>query len=141
MNITRKIIILCLLGAGFSSFAQGTITTFRLDGLIISKSRYDSLRITRAQITKVRSLAPSQGESVYGDRGRAGVAEITTNRLFVVKTSDGRFRSASDMQDKESLLSAILEDQIIRIRNIDSVALQSEFGLSNEQGAIAVYLR
>lgn len=137
----RKILTLLALGMSTALFAQGTITTFRVDGLIISKARYDPLRITRSQILKIRSMPPSQAVSVYGSRGSAGVAEISTSKMAVVKSADGTAKSAIEKPDKEKLLSSILESQILMLRNIDAQALKSEFGLDNKMGALVVYLR
>lgn len=120
---------------------RGAITTFRVDGLIISKARYDSLRIEREHITRIRSLPPAEAASVYGSRASAGVAEITTSKMFVVKAATGAVQSASNPQEKETLLSAITESQILRIRNIDARTLRSEFGKENSAGGVVVYLR
>ena len=121
--------------------AQGTITTFRVDGLIISKARYDSLKIEREHITRIRSLPPAEAASAYGSRANAGVAVITTSKMFVVKPASGEVRSAIDPQEKETMLSSITESQILRMRNIDARMLRSEIGKENSAGGVIVYLR
>lgn len=140
MNL-KSILTLCALLASGSAVAQGTITTFRVDGLIISKARYDSLKIEREYITRIRALPPAEAASAYGTRASDGVAIVTTSKMFVVKPARGEVQSASGLQEKETLLSPITESQVLRVRNVNADTLRQEFGLTSPQGAVVVYLR
>jgi hypothetical protein len=139
---TKIVPTFCLVLLSLCAMAQRTtITTFRVDGLIISKARYDSLRIEREHITRIRSLPPAEAASVYGGRATAGVAEITTSKMFVVKQATGTVQSASNPQEKETMLSPITESQILRLRNVNAQTLRAEFGKENSAGGVVVYLR
>ncbi len=138
---TKTIVTICAMLLTAPALAQDKITTFRVDGLIISKARYDSLKIERDHITKIRSLPPAQAASAYGSRASAGVAEITTSKMFVVKSASGTVQSTADPLEKATMLSSITEARILRMRNVDAQTLQKEFGKACSGGGVVVYLR
>lgn len=126
-----------------TTFSQNPapIPTFRIDGLIISKARYDSLKLERSSILKIRSMAPTQAASVYGQKASQGVGIITTSKMFLVVSASGASKSVVTSEEKEAMLSALEESQIRTMRNIDAATLKVEFKLDHADGAIVLQLK
>ena len=112
------------------------MTTFRVDGLIISKSKFDSLKLSRAEIVKIRSLSPAEASKTFGPRAANGVGIITTSKMFILNG-----KTAIDAREKEAMLANVGKNQIKSMRNIDARTLLAEFRLEHPQGAIVLVLR
>ena len=135
------VIMLSMSGSLFSQKPDPIITTFRLDGLIISKARFDSLKLDAAHILKIRSMPPAEAAGAFGQKANKGIGIISTSKMIVVVTALAETQAASSILEKETMLAKVEESQIKSMRNIDAETLKAEFKLDHAEGAIVVVLK
>ena len=133
--------LIILSTSAFSQKPGPVITTFRLDGLIISKARLDSLKLDAAHILKIRSMPPAEAAGAFGQKANKGIGIISTSKMIVVVTALAETKAASSILEKETMLSKVEESQIKSMRNINAETLLTEFKMKHPQGAIVIYLK
>lgn len=143
-RITTTAIKICFIAAILGSFevcGQIQPPNISLDGLVLSKSRYDSLKVERAAIVKIRAKNPTDATLELGSRGISGLIQIITLKGFVVISNSGVVQYAESVNEKSKLLSGIDEGSIRKLVNFGHSDLLSQFGKENVEGGIIVWLR
>ena len=110
---------------------------FIIDGLKLSKSKYDSIGIDfiKMKKIKIKGIEPSLCYSQFGEIGKDGAFVITTPFLIIINGKE------FSTKYKKKRLSALEEGKVRNIKFLNPKEYLKEFGKIEKYGALVVSLK
>jgi hypothetical protein len=103
-----------------------------LDGLIVSRTRFDSLRIVGSVVKRRTGYRPDDAVRLFGERGKLGILKVETTLVYVLD------KVVLVTAKEKRRLAKINESQIIAMTKIDSDKLRRDHGIRNKSGGIEI---